>query len=217
MRIGVLGTGNVGRTIADKLLELGHEVTMGSRSSDSEALQSWLKGMGEGAHGGDFAEAAASTELLFNCTTGSASLAALKAAGAANLEGKVLIDVANPLAPSSGGPPTLTVCNEDSLAEQIQSGFPAARVVKALNTVSYRVMTDPSRVPGNHNVFICGNDDEAKLQTAGLLEEFGWPRGSIVDLGEISCARGTEMYLALWLRLWGHFQTTDLNIEVRVA
>jgi predicted dinucleotide-binding enzyme len=216
MKIGVLGTGNVGRAIADKLLELGHEVTMGSRSAEGESLQEWLRGAGEGARGGDFAEAASSSELLFNCTAGTGSLAALRAAGAANLEGKVLIDVANPLQSSGEGPPTLSVCNNDSLAEQIQTGFPAARVVKALNTVTHRVMTEPSRVPGDHNVFVCGNDEEAKHLAARLLEEFGWPPASIIDLGDISCARGTEMYLALWLRLWGRFQTADLNIEVRI-
>jgi predicted dinucleotide-binding enzyme len=217
MRVGVLGTGNVGRAIADKLLALGHEVTMGSRSAGGDALAAWLRGAEEGAAGGTFAEAAASSELLFNCTAGTASLAALQAAGAANLEGKVLIDVANALEVSGDGPPTLSVCNVDSLAEQIQTGFPEARVVKALNTVNHRLMTEPARAPGDHNVFICGNDESAKDQAAALLEEFGWPPTSIIDLGEISSARGTEMYMALWLRLWGRFQTADLNIEVRVA
>jgi predicted dinucleotide-binding enzyme len=217
MRIGVLGTGNVGRTIADKLLELGHEVTMGSRSAESEGLQEWLRGAAGTAGGGTFADAASSAEVVFNCTAGTASLAALQAAGTANLEGKVLVDVANPLEMSGGGMPTLSVCNVDSLAEQIQTGFPGARVVKALNTVNHQLMTDPARVPGGHNVFICGNDDEAKGLTAGLLEEFGWPPASIVDLGDVSAARGTEMYLALWLRLRQSVGSADLNIEVRTA
>jgi predicted dinucleotide-binding enzyme len=217
MRIGVLGTGSVGRTIADKLVELGHEVTMGSRSTESDSLRSWLSERDGAAGGGTFEDSAAAAELIFNCTAGAASLAALQAAGAANLAGKVLVDVANPLDTSHGMPPTLSVCNVDSLAEQIQTGFPEARVVKALNTVNHRVMTDPSRVPGEHNVFVCGNDEEAKERVRGLLEEFGWPREAVIDLGDISAARGPEMYMALWLRLWGSLQTPDLNVQVRVA
>lgn len=114
-------------------------------------------------------------------------------------------------------PPTLTVCNDDSLAERIQATFPQARVVKALNTINNEVMTDPGRVPGNHNVFICGEDEAAKAEVAGLLREFGWSDAQILDLGGISAARGTEMYLPLWLRLMGSLGTADFNIEVRTA
>jgi predicted dinucleotide-binding enzyme len=217
MRIAVLGTGNVGRTIAGKLVELGHEVTMGSRSATGEALTAWVEQTGGRGAGGTFAEAAAASELLFNCTAGGASLAALQAAGADNLDGKVLVDVANPLDFSAGMPPTLSVCNVDSLAEQIQTGFPGARVVKALNTVNHLVMTDPSRIPGEHNVFVCGNDEAAKAEVTGILESFGWPRESVIDLGEISAARGPEMYLPLWLRLFGALGTNELNVQVRVA
>ena len=217
MKIGVLGTGGVGRTIGSKLVELGHQVTMGSRSADGEALLEWVREAGENALGGAFAEAASDGELIFNCTAGGASLEALSAAGAENLAGKVLVDVANPLDFSQGMPPTLTVCNDDSLGEQIQAAFPDARVVKTLNTVNHLVMTDPARVPGEHNIFVCGNDEAAKDEVSNLLESFGWPRTSILDLGEISAARGTEMYLALWLRLWGRFGSGELNVQVRVA
>jgi 8-hydroxy-5-deazaflavin:NADPH oxidoreductase len=214
MRIGVLGTGSVGRTIATKMLELGHEVTMGSRSPDGEALRQWVEGASEGAAGGTLAEAAAAGELVFNCTPGTASIAALEAAGAENLAGKTLVDVANPLDFSSGLPPTLSVCNDDSLGERIQDAFPEARVVKSLNTVNSEVMVDPGRLRGDHAIFVCGNDDAAKAQVAGLLEAIGWPRDSIIDLGDIVAARGTEMYLPLWLRLRSALETTDFNVAI---
>ncbi len=216
MRIGVLGTGAVGRTIATKLVELGHDVTMGSRSAKSEGLREWLAEAGDTAGGGTFAEAASGAELVFNCTAGEASLAALAAAGEGSLDGKVLVDVANPLDFGGGMPPKLTVCNDDSLGEQIQAAFPRARVVKALNTVNAQVMTDPGRLPEGHNIFVCGNDEEAKATVAELLQSFGWPREAIVDLGEIGAARGTEMYLPLWLRLMGALGTAEFNIQVRV-
>jgi predicted dinucleotide-binding enzyme len=204
----------VGRTIATRLVELGHEVTMGSRSRDSEALAEWVDGTAGAAGGGTFAEAAESAELAFNCTAGGASLEALEVAGAENLADKVLIDVANPLDFSQGMPPTLSVCNDDSLGERIQVAFPETRVVKALNTINHLVMVDPGRVPGDHNVFVCGNDGEAKREAAGLLQSFGWRPESILDLGDISAARGTEMYLPLWLRLMGALDTADFNISV---
>jgi predicted dinucleotide-binding enzyme len=216
MKIAVLGTGGVGRTIATKLVELGHEVTMGSRSADSEGLREWLGEAGEGANGGTFADAASGAELIFNCTAGEASLDALAAAGAENLAAKVLVDVANPLDFSRGMPPTLTVCNDDSLGERIQAAFPEARVVKALNTVNARVMTDPGRLPGAHNIFVCGDDEGAKATVSELLESVGWPAESIVDLGGIEAARGTEMYLPLWLRLMGALGSADFNIQIRV-
>lgn len=217
MKVGVLGTGTVGRTIATKLVELGHEVTMGSRSPDSEALREWMGEAGATAHGGSFAEAAGAGELVFNCTAGGASLEALEAAGADNLAGKTLVDVANPLDFSGEGAPTLSVCNDDSLGERIQAAFPEAKVVKALNTVNAGVMVAPEKVGGDHNLFVCGEDDSAKEETVALLEEFGWPRERVIDLGGIAVARGTEMYLPLWLRLMGALGTTEFNIEVRRA
>jgi 8-hydroxy-5-deazaflavin:NADPH oxidoreductase len=215
VKIGVLGTGTVGKTIATKLAELGHEVTMGSRSPDSASLREWLEAVDGGA-GGSFADAAAAGELLFNCTAGQASLDALAAAGADNLAGKTLVDVANPLDFSRGMPPTLSVCNDDSLGERIQAAFPETRVVKSLNTVNAAVMVAPEKVPGDHNVFVCGDDEDAKAETTGLLEGFGWPRASVIDLGGIEAARGAEMYLSLWLRLMGSLGTAGFNISVRV-
>jgi 8-hydroxy-5-deazaflavin:NADPH oxidoreductase len=212
MRIGVLGTGAVGRALATRLLQLGHEVTMGSRSAAGEGLAQWLAEAGEEAKGGTFAEAAGGAELVVNCTAGRASLAALEAAGAENLAGKTLIDVANPLDPE--GSAVFSICNDDSLGERIQAAFPAARVVKTLNTVNSAVMVDPGRVRGDHSVFVCGDDEAAKAQVSALLEAIGWPPGSIVDLGDIAAARGTEMYVALWVRIWGALDTPDFNISI---
>jgi hypothetical protein len=211
MRIGVLGTGMVGQTIATKLVELGHEVTMGARAAGNEKAAEWAAGAGEGASDGSFADAAAHGELIFNCTAGTASLAALSAAGEAELSGKVVVDVANPLDFSQGMPPTLSIVNDDSLGEQIQREFPDARVVKALNTVNAGVMV--TGIEGTH-LFICGDDESAKEQVTELLGDFGWPADSVIDLGGIDAARGTEMYLPLWLRLMGALGTPQFNIGI---
>jgi 8-hydroxy-5-deazaflavin:NADPH oxidoreductase len=214
MRVGVLGTGMVGNAIGGRLVALGHEVMMGAREAGNERARAWAEAAGEGASEGSFADAAAFGELLVNCTAGGHSLEAIEAAGRENLAGKVLIDVANALDSSGGRPPTLSVANTDSLGEQVQRAFPDAKVVKALNTMNCQVMVDPSRVPGDHAVFVCGDDADAKRQVGELLEAFGWPSARIVDLGGIEAARGTEMYVALWLRLWGTLGTGDFNIAL---
>ena len=214
MRIGVLGTGVVGRTIATKLVELGHEVTMGSRTRDNEQAAEWVATTGAGAAQGTFADAAAFGELLFNCTSGSAALDVLRSIPAEDLAGKTLADVSNPLDFSQGMPPGLFTGSRDSLGEQIQREVPDARVVKTLNTVNASVMVDPAGVPGEHDVFVCGDDADAKAQVSELLESFGWPRDRIVDLGDISGSRGAEAYLLLWLRLLGALGTSAFNIRV---
>ncbi len=212
MKIAVLGTGTVGQTIGTRLVGLGHEVTMGSRQAGNEKAVGWAAATGDGAAEGSFADAAGAAELAFNCTAGTGSLSALEAAGAERLAGKVLVDVANPLDFSKGMPPTLSVCNEDSLGEQIQRAFTEARVVKALNMVNASVMTEPAALSGEHDTFVAGNDDEAKAQVRGLLESFGWR--TIHDLGDITAARGMEMYLPLWLRLMGATGGPGFNIRV---
>lgn len=213
MKFGVLGTGMVGQTIATKLVMLGHEVMLGSRSADNEKALAWARETGERASQGTFADAAGFGELIFNCTLGAASIEALKLAGASNLADKILVDVANPLDFSKGMPPTLFVFGEDSLAERIQREFPATRVVKTLNTINCLVMVEPTRVPGEHDVFISGNDAGAKAHVTNLLKEgFGWK--NVVDLGDLSTARGTEAYLILWIRFWQATGTGDLNIHL---
>ncbi len=215
MRIGVLGTGMVGRAIGSKLVELGHETRMGSRSAGNQDAVTWAAEAGDAASEGSFDDAAAFGELLFNCTAGTASLDALEAAGAENLGGKVLVDVANPLDFSQGMPPTLAVCNDDSLGERIQRAHPDVRVVKALNTINCEVMVDPASVPGDHAIFVCGDDAGARAEVTELLGEFGWPPERVLDLGGIESARGTEMYLPLWLRTMGALGGARFNIEIR--
>jgi predicted dinucleotide-binding enzyme len=208
----------VGVAIGTRLVELGHAVCMGSRQAGNEKAVEWVRSVGEGGPGaaseGTFADAAAHGDLLFNCTSGGASLTALEAAGSENLSGKTLVDVANPLDFSQGMPPRLSVVNDDSLGEQIQAAFPETQVVKSLNTMNCQVMVDPSRIPGEHNVFMSGDDDQAKQRVAGLLGEFGWPAGRVIDLGGIRSCRGTEMFLPLWLSLMGTIGNGDFNIAV---
>jgi predicted dinucleotide-binding enzyme len=203
MQVGVLGAGVVGHTLAGKLRELGHEVSIGTRNPRDSALT--------------YADAAASAELIVNATAGAASLEALDAAGAENLAGKVVLDVTNALDFSRGRPPVLTVSNDDSLGERIQRAHPEAKVVKALNTVNADIMVEPSRVPGDHVVFVCGNDVVAKEQVVELLGLFGWPPERIVDLGDIKSARGPEMYFALWISLMGALGTSQFNIALEHA
>jgi 8-hydroxy-5-deazaflavin:NADPH oxidoreductase len=211
MKIGVLGSGTVGQTIGSKLVALGHEVTIGTR--DPKKLDEWLGKAGSRAAAGSFAEAAAFGEIVFNCTAGMASLDALKAAGDKALGDKILIDIANPLDFSKGMPPSLSVCNTDSLGEQIQQAFPRLRVVKTLNTMNADLMVRPSLLSGDHDVFVSGNDGQAKARVTEILKDwFGWK--SVVDLGDITTARGTEMFLPLWLHLWGALQTPMFNVKI---
>lgn len=215
MKIGVFGTGMVGQAIATKLAQLGHEVKMGARSATNEKAAAWAQANGAKASHGTFADAAAFGELLFNCTKGDGTLPALEAAGAANLKGKVLVDVANPLDFSKGFPPSLTVCNTDSLAEQIQRAYPDLKVVKSLNTMNANLMVNPALVPGEHDVFVNGNDEGAKVQVVEILKSFGWK--NIVDMGDLSTARGTEMLLPIWVRLYGRFQSPNFNFHIARA
>ncbi|MGC0238624.1 NADPH-dependent F420 reductase [Arthrobacter sp. SD76] len=224
MRIAVFGTGTVGRALAGALAERGHEVTVGTRDPGATAARTGPDGMGrppfsewQARHAdvglADFAGAAAAAELVVNATSGAGSLPALGAAGAARLAGKVLVDVSNPLDSSQGMPPVLNPVNTDSLAERIQRGFPEARVVKTLNTMNAALMVDPGHLAGgDHSVFLSGDDAAAKDTVRELLESFG--HRDIIDLGDITSARGAEMWLPLWLRLYGVLGTADFNIKV---
>ena len=212
MKIGILGTGMVGSTIGTKLVQLGHEVKMGSRTADNEKAAEWTKTNGDKASQGTFADAAEFGEILFNCTSGQGSIAALKSAGK-NINGKILIDIANPLDFSKGMPPSLSVCNTDSLGETIQREFPDVKVVKTLNTVNCNLMINPPLVKGEHDLFICGNDADAKTKVLDILQNwFGWK--SVIDLGDITNARATEMLLPIWIRLMGKFGTPNFNFKI---
>ena len=213
MKFGVLGTGAAGQTVAAKLVALGHDVMMGARSADNEKVLGFAARTGGKA--GTFADAARHGEMVLNCTRGDTSLGMLTGL-ARELDGKVLIDVANPLDFSKGFPPTLSVSNTDSLAEQIQRALPKTFVIKSLNTVNAAVMIEPSRVPGHHTVFVSGNDQHAKGRVMDFLRSLGWQ--SIIDLGDITSARAAEQLLPLWVRLFTALGNTgDFNIAVMKA
>lgn len=210
MRIGVLGTGVVGQTMGAALVAQGHDVMMGARSADNPKALAFRDKTG--GRTGTFADAAAFGEIVIHATRGATAVSVLEAAGAGNLADKVLVDVSNPLDFSAGYPPSLTVSNTDSLGEMIQRTFPDALVVKTLNTVTASVMVEPARVPGPHTVFVSGNDQRAKGRVMDLLRSFGWH--SILDLGDISTARGTEQMLPLWERLYAVLGTGEFNFAV---
>lgn len=224
MNIGILGTGMVGQIIGARLAALGHSVTIGTRDVAQTLARTTPDNYGNPAFGtwhaqhpevsvATFADAAASAELIFNCTAGNASVEALHMAGEANLNGKVLIDLSNALDFSQGMPPSLSVCNTDSMGEQIQRAFPQVKVVKTLNTMNAHVMVNPALLAGDHDVFVSGNDAAAKAQVTEILRDcFGWQ--SIIDLGDIKTARGTEMLLPIWLNLMGVLQTPMFNFKV---
>ena len=203
MNIGILGTGMVGNALGTKLVQGGHLVTMGSRTANNETARKWAAPLGDRARTATFGDAAAFGEIVINCTGGVHSMEALSTVDAESLRGKILIDVSNPLEQAEDGSMIMSFCNTDSLGERIQKTFPNTRVVKALNTVNCEVMVNPSLVPGDHNLFICGNDAAAKEEVINLLASwFSWKPENIVDLGDITGARGTEMLMPFWLRLF---------------
>jgi 8-hydroxy-5-deazaflavin:NADPH oxidoreductase len=224
VKIAVLGTGSVGRTMAARFAGLGHEVAIGTRDPEATLARSEPDAMGnppfpawqadhEGIALRTFAEAAEQADIVVNATNGGASLDVLTQAGAANLAGKVLIDIANPLDFSQGFPPPLFVKDTDSLGEQIQRAFPDVKVVKTLNTMTAAVMAEPHLVAaGDHSVFVSGNDEAAKKTVIGLLRELG--HSDVIDLGDLSTARGTEMLLPVWLRLMGALGTPMFNFKI---
>ena len=225
MKIGILGTGMVGQTLAGKLASLGHEVVIGTRDPKATLTRDGADAFGnppfrawQASHAAvklaTFAEAARHAEIAVAALAGHSALAALRLAGDDNLANKILIDVTNPLDFSKGMPPSLFVCNTDSLGEQIQKALPRVKVVKALNTVSAPVMIAPNELgAGEHTIFVSGNDAEARSTVARLLKEwFGWK--DVLDFGDISMARGSEMHLALWIRLYGLFKTPMVTIRV---
>ncbi len=225
MKIGVFGTSMVGQAISGKLAELGHDVMVGTRDvtrtqANTEphpygfpAFSTWQKEHSS-VRLGTFADAAKHGEVLFNATNGTRSLDALKLAGESNLNGKILVDIANPLDFSKGNPPSLSVSNTDSLGEQIQRAYPNVKVVKTLNTVTAFLMVNPSLVANaDHTLFVCGNDVDAKAQVTDWLK--GWfGRKDVIDLGDITNARGTEQVLPIWVRLFGVFGTGMFNFKV---
>jgi 8-hydroxy-5-deazaflavin:NADPH oxidoreductase len=213
MKIGVLGTGMVGDAIATKLTQLGHQVKMGSRSAVNEKAAVWVKKVGANGSQGTYAEAAQFGELLFNCVNGVGTMDALKSTGEENLNGKILVDVSNPLVFATGMPPSLWVGNTDSLGEQIQRAYPKVKVVKSLNTMNASVMVNPGMFSTETAVFVCGNDADAKKKVVEILRDgFGWKQ--ILDLGDIKAARGTEAYVPFWVMMMTAQGTPTFNIKI---
>lgn len=225
MNFSILGTGPVGQTIAGKLKELGHQVMIGTRDiSRTEAnkerspmgtppFSEWHKSH-QGVKLGTFTEAARFGEMVFVCTNGFGTLSALKMAGAENLKGKTVVDVSNPLDFSKGMPPSLIPqwSNTNSLGEEVQKALPGANVVKTLNIVNCEVMVNAKKSGGDPTMFVAGNDAKAKDQVKEILRNFGW--NDILDLGDISGARGMEMLLPIWVRTWGATQNGYFGFKI---
>lgn len=214
MKISILGTGIVGSTLGARFIELGHEVMMGSRTADNAKAIAFVEANGNMAMQGSFEDAAKFGDIVFNCTSGGASLEALKMAGPENLKNKILVDVANPLDFSNGMPPILipTLSNTTSLGEEIQKALPDTYVVKTFNTMNCKLMVNPELVNGAHDIFIGGNDVNAKAKVTELLASLGWKHP--IDLGDISSARTTEMLLPIWIRLMGIYKTPNFNFSI---
>jgi predicted dinucleotide-binding enzyme len=228
MKIAIIGTGIVGKTIASKLVELNHDVMMGTRNVSDKLASTATDNYGNPPFGewiktkskvklGSFAEAAAFGELVVNATNGSNSLTALILAGTKNLAGKVLIDISNPLDFSNGMPPSLLpgLNNTNSLAEEIQRTFPDTMVIKTLNTMWCGLMVNPNLVGnGDHINFISGNNSEAKNKVIKLLNQFGWLDKNILDIGDITGARATESLLPIWLKVMGVTKNGAFNFRL---
>lgn len=225
MKIAVIGTGMVGRALAGRLAGLGHDVVIGTRDVAQTLSAAEPDSRGTPAYSVwqqehpqvrlvPFAAAGMHGEVVVNAVAGAYSVAALQGVGEENLAGKTLIDVSVPLDMSEGMPPLIHATTSDSLGEEIQRTFPQSRVVKTLNTLFNQVMIEPSRLPGLHNLFLAGDDVAAKTTARQLLGEFGWPQDAILDLGGITAARATEMYMRLYFTLAGLLQTFEFNIAV---
>jgi 8-hydroxy-5-deazaflavin:NADPH oxidoreductase len=225
MKITILGTGTVGQTLAAKLDRLGHSITIGTRDPAATLARQGTDAFGNPpyqvwatAHPKvelePLSDAAARGEVIINALAGAGSIDGLTLAGEANLAGKIVLDLSNPLDFSKGMPPSLFVSNTSSLGEQLQERFPAAKIVKTLNTVSANLMVDPGQLAGgDHTMFVAGNDPDARRQTVAFLREwFGWR--DVVELGDITTARGTEMLLPLWLRTWNALKTPMFSFRV---
>ncbi len=199
MKIAVLGTGNVGKTIATKLVEEGFEVTIGSRTGDNPEATQWATA--NNSKNATFDEAAKNSEIIFNCTNGNHTLDALEMIDEQYLNGKICIDLANELEMVDHKPTSLA-SSSNSLARKIQQRYPNLSVVKTLNTVTASLMVNPSSLGQAHNIFVSGDDDKAKSTTIEILQKFGWNKSQIIDLGDISTAVGPEMYMGLWLNVF---------------
>ena len=228
MKIAVIGTGIVGRTLALKLKELNHEIMIGTRNVSDKLADKTSDYQGNPPFGdwlkanstiklGTFDEAAKFGEMIINATNGRSSISALTLAGKKNIDGKVLIDISNPLDFSNGMPPGLLpgLNNSNSLGEEIQKTFSEVMVVKTLNTMWCGLMVNPGLIGnGDHINFISGNSTEAKAAVKKLLIQFGWKDANIFDLGDITAARATESMLPIWLRVMNSLKSGTFNFKI---
>ena len=218
MNIEVLGTGVVGETIATALTEKGHNVRMGSRSTNNEKAAAWVKKSNDHATQGDFNDAAAFGDIVFLCLNGAHALEAVRSIDADSINGKIVVDVTNPLDFSKGMPPRLLegLSNSTSLGEEIQKHLPGAKVVKTFNTMNCYVMVNPKLVnDGDHTLFVCGNDADAKNKVKHfLVDAFGWKPDNLLDLGGIEMSRGTEAYVPFWVMMMQATGSPMFNIKV---
>jgi 8-hydroxy-5-deazaflavin:NADPH oxidoreductase len=220
MTIAILGTGSVGQTLAEKLIEIGHTVVMGTRDVAAtvarEKFADWHS-KHQAVALSTMNDAVQKADIIINALKGEATLAAFASLSAEHLTHKIVIDIANPLDSSKGFPPSLTaeLCNTNSLGEALQNAIPAARVVKTLSTMWCGIMVNPNMInQGQHINYICGNDAEAKATVKALLLEMGWTEASILDLGDITNARGTEAYLLLWIRIYAATSNGAFNMNI---
>lgn len=212
MKIGILGTGMVGEALGTKFVQLGHQVKMGSRTANNDSATKWAAKNGASASTGTFADAAAFSEIAFLCLKGEVELEVVRAVGPGPFGSKIVVDVSNPLDFSRGMPPSLSICNTNSLGEEVQKALPSAKVVKALNIVNCDIMVDPEKAGEQPTMMTCGNDVGAKSQIYGLLISLGWK--DIIDLGDITKSRGSEMLLPLWLNLMQTLGTPHFGFKV---
>lgn len=229
MNISILGTGSVGQALAGRLAGLGHNVFIGTRNVSESLAKTKPDAWGLPSIGAwikdnpaiplvPFKEAVEKgSDLIIFAVQGFAAMDCLKLVGEDLLNGKVMLDISNPLDFSKGFPPSLFLCNTESLGEKIQNAYPSLKVVKSLNTISNEIMINPKILSGDHNVFVSGNDADAKSKVVELIKSFGWEDKNIIDLGDITTARGTEMILPLWVRLYGKFQTSLFNFNVNTT
>ena len=228
MNIAVLGTGSVGQTLSAKLAALGHKVMMGTRNVaeaqtrtardgyGNPGIGEWIKS-NPGVKLATFGDAIAFGQFIINATQGGKSISALKAGNPGDLDGKIVIDIANPLDFTKGMPPVLMpdLCNTTSLGEEIQKTFPQSHVVKTLNTMWCGLMVNPAMIGGgDHTNFLCGNNPEAKIEVRKLLNQLGWKEENLIDLGDITSARGTELILPIWLRIMSVKHNGAFNFKI---
>jgi len=218
MNIGILGTGVVGETIGTALTEKGYNVRMGSRSANNEKASAWVQKSNNHATQGDFNDAVSFGEIVFLCLNGAHAMDAVSSVDPENVAGKIVVDVTNPLDFSKGMPPRLSdgLHNHNSLGEEIQKTWPAARVVKALNTITASAMVNPKLVNnGDHTLFICGDDADAKNKVKHfLVDTFGWKPDNLLDMGGIQSARMTEAYVPFWVSMMQVLGTPMFSIKV---